>query len=276
MINDSDRLLSPAVMVDTHELGITIITLNRPDSLNAMNASMIAELYSVLEAVADDPTCRVVVLTGAGRGFCSGIDLGGYGPLPGDERRGQVQQDMAMQQHIARTILRLRTLPVPVIAAVNGPAAGGGLALALASDIRLASTTARFNAAFVRVGLSGTDVGVSWILPRVVGAGRAHEIMLTGRFVDAEEAESIGLVSAVVSEDELLDRALRMAGQIVQNAPMGIRMTKEGVWAALEIPSLQAAMDVENRTQVLLLQTADAVEGRNAFLDNRRPVYRDA
>ena len=265
----------PIVLVDHAERAITKLTLNRPETLNAMNAPLVAALHEALNDVAADASCRVVVLTGAGRGFCSGFDLRGYGALPGDDARGKVQRDMAMQQDIARLIPRMRALPQPIIAAVNGAAAGGGMALALGADIRIAATSARFNAAFVRLGLAGTDVGVSWILPRIVGAGRAHEIMLTGRFVDAEEAERMGLVTAVVGDEHLLDRAMLEARQIIGHSPMGIRMTKEGMWSALEIPGLQAAMDLENRTQVMLLQTADHTEARNAFLARREPMFHD-
>jgi enoyl-CoA hydratase len=268
--------VSPFVLVDHPEPAITVLTLNRPATLNAMNASVIAALHTAFDTVASDGSCRVVVLTGTGRGFCSGFDLGGYGALPGDDSRGKVQRDMAMQQDIASVIPRMRGLPHPIIAAVNGPAAGGGMALALGADIRFAATSARFSAAFVRLGLSATDIGVSWMLPRVVGAGRAHEIMLTGREVDAHEAERIGLVTAVVPDDQLLDHAMLQARQIVGLSPMGVRMTKEGMWSALEIPGLQAAIDLENRTQVMLLQTADHLEARDAFLTERDPTFRDA
>jgi enoyl-CoA hydratase len=266
---------SPVVLVHHPEPAITVVTLNRPPTLNAMNASMIAALNTALDAASADASCRVIVLTGAGRGFCSGFDLGGYGPLPGDDARGKVQRDMAMQQDIARVIPRMRALPQPIIAAVNGPAAGGGMALALGADIRVAAKSARFNAAFVRLGLSATDIGVSWLLPRVVGAGRANQIMLTGRFVDADEAERIGLVTSVVPDDRLLDEAMLEARQIVALSPMGVRMTKEGLWRALEIPGLQGAIDLENRTQVMLLQTADHLEARDAFLNKRSPQFRD-
>ena len=145
-----------------------------------MNAALIGELHDALADVAVDRACRVVVLTGAGRGFCAGLDLGGYGAAPGSEDLDRVGATFATQTHIAALVPRLRSLPQPVIAAVNGPAAGGGLALALASDIRIAAATARFNVAFVRLGLSGCDIGVSWLLPRLIGASRAWELMLTG------------------------------------------------------------------------------------------------
>ena len=248
------------------------MTLNRPSKLNAMNAELVTGLHDAFDAIAADVDCRVVILTGAGRGFCAGFDLGGYGDLPGDDGRGQVQRAMALQQHIATLVPRMRSLSVPIIAAVNGPATGGGLALTLASDVRLAAPTARFNAAFVRIGLSGCDIATSWTLPRLVGAGRAHEMMLTGRFVDAEEAARIGLVLEVVDGDRLLDRALEEAEMIMTNTPMGVAMTKEVMWAALEVPQ-SAAIDLENRTQVLLGQTADQTEAMTAFLAKRPPSY---
>jgi enoyl-CoA hydratase len=263
------------VRVDQPERGVTRITLDRPQTRNAMDAALVAGLHAAFDAVAGDWACRVVVLTGAGRGFCSGFDLRGYGPLAGDSARGKIPRDMAMQKDIARLIPRMRSLPQPIIAAVNGAAAGGGLALALGADIRIAAASARFNAAFVRLGLSATDIGVSWTLPRLVGAGRAHEMMLTGRFVSAEEAEHIGLVTAIVPDDQLLDRVLQEARLIIGLSPMGVAMTKEGMWSALEIAGQQAAIDLENRTQVMLMQTADHVEARDAFLARRDPQFRN-
>lgn len=164
----------------------------------------------------------------------------------------------------------------PIIAAVNGAASGGGLALALASDVRVAATSARFNVAFVRIGLSGCDIGVSWLLPRLVGASRAYELMLTGRFVDAEEALRIGLVLDVVPDGEVVERALVTADQIVANAPFGVQMTKEVMWSQLEVGSLAAGIDLENRTQLLASTTGDVQEAMAAFLEKRPPAYRDA
>ncbi len=261
------------LLVDQPEQGVTRITMNRPERLNAMNAELIGELHDTLASIAGDPTCRVVLLTGAGRGFCAGIDLGGYGNAPGADRLGRVEASFATQTHIATLVPRLRSLPQPVIAAVNGPAAGGGLALALACDIRIASPSARFNAAFVRLGLSGCDIGVSWLLPRLVGASRAWELMLTGRIIEAEEADRIGLVLRVVPADGLLAAALDTARLIVANAPWGVRMTKEVMWSQLEVGSLQAGIDLENRTQVLSSMTGDMQEALAAFLEKRAPRY---
>src|SRR5262245_23083527 len=153
--------------------GIAQLTLNRPDKLNAMTSELVQSLHEHLDAIAVDPETRVVILTGAGRGFCAGLDLGGYGTAPHTEHLGRTQAGFAVQQHIARLMPKLRSLPQPVIAAVNGPAAGGGFALVLGSDIRLAARSARFNAAFIRIGLSACDIGTSWVLPRLVGAARA-------------------------------------------------------------------------------------------------------
>jgi len=261
------------LQVDRADDGVVRIRLHRPERLNAMNATLVAELHGVLADIAVDRACRVVVLTGAGRGFCAGLDLGGYGAAPGSENRDRVGTAFATQTHIAALVPRLRSLPQPVIAAVNGPAAGGGLALALASDIRIAASTARFNVAFVRLGLSGCDIGVSWLLPRLIGASRAWELMLTGRIIDAAEADRIGLVLRVVSDHDLQDAALETAGLIAANAPWGVRMTKEVMWSQLEVGSLQAGIDLENRTQVLSSMTGDMQEAMAAFLEKRPPRY---
>ena len=262
------------VQVDHPAPGVTQITLNRPERLYAMNADLVGDLYLALDEVAADRSCRAVVLTGAGRGFCSGLDLAGYGPAPGAEGLEPPEATFALQTHIASLVPRLRALHQPVIAAVNGPAAGGGLALALASDVRIASASARFNVAFVRLGISGCDIGVSWLLPRLVGASRAWELMLTGRIIDADEADRIGLVLRVVPDDELLAAALQTAGLIAANSPWGVRMTKEVMWSQLEVGSLEAGIDLENRTQVLSSMTGDMREAVAAFLEKRTPRFR--
>jgi enoyl-CoA hydratase len=256
--------------------GVTQIMLSRPERLNAMNAELVTALHDALDMVAADPACRVVVLTGAGRGFCAGLDLTGYGRAPGVEGVGRTQSGMATQKHIASLIPHLRSLPQPVIAAVNGAASGGGFALVLGSDIRLAARGAKFNAAFIKIGLSACDIGTSWLLPRIVGAARAQELMLTGRLFDADEAYRIGLVVDVVDDDKLIDVALAKADEVLSNAPMGVSMTKEGMWAALEIPGLQAAIDLENRQQVLLAATADHQEAMRAFVERRAPTFGNA
>lgn len=253
--------------------GVAQLTLTRPDSLNAMTAELVQELHDHLDAIAIDPDVRVVILTGAGRGFCAGLDLGGYGTAPHTDHLGRTQTGFAVQQHIASLIPHLRSLPQPVIAAVNGPAAGGGFALVLGSDIRLAARSARFNAAFVRIGLSACDIGTSWLLPRLVGVARAQELMLTGRVFDAEEAFRIGLVVSLHDDHALLDAALASAELVMRNAPFGIALTKEGMWTALEIPGMQAAIDLENRQQIMASATRDHREAMAAFVEKRPPEF---
>ena len=251
--------------------GVTQLTLNRPERLNAMTAQLVQDLHDALDASHADPDCRVVVLTGAGRAFCAGLDLRGYGdPLHPDPRSAPTAA-LATQRHIASLVPHLRRTRQPIIAAVNGPAAGGGLALVLGSDIRIAAQSATFGAAFVRVGLSACDVGTSWLLPRLVGVGRAHELMLTGRTFDATEAIRIGLLTDVLEDGLLLDQAHRLANQIMANGPFGVEMTKETMWTSLEISGLEAALNLENHTQVMCLAAGDYEEAVDAFL-HRRPA----
>lgn len=253
--------------------GIVQLTLNRPSSLNSMTAELVESLHQHLREVAVDPAARVVILTGAGRGFCAGLDLRGYGTAPHTAHLGRTQAGFAVQQHIASLIPALRALPQPVIAAVNGAAAGGGFALVLGSDIRLAARSAKFNAAFIRIGLSACDIGTSWLLPRLVGAARAQELMLTGRVFDAAEAYRIGLVVDLLDDADLLDAALTKAHEIMLNAPFGVALTKQGMWSALEIPALQNAIDLENRQQIMASATADHREAMTAFQERRPPNY---
>ncbi len=253
--------------------GIALVTLNRPDKLNAMTSELVEQLHESLAAIGRNRDVRVVVLTGAGRGFCAGLDLGGYGEAPGYQWTGAVEKGFAIQKHIASLIPRMRSIPQPIISAVNGPASGGGFALVLGSDIRLAATTARFNAAFIRIGLSACDIGTSWLLPRLVGAARAQELMLTGRLFDAQEAHRIGLVVDVVADDVLLEAAYAKAEEIMLNTPLGVALTKEGMWSALEIPGLQAAIDLENRQQIMASFSDDAREARKAKAERRPPKY---
>jgi enoyl-CoA hydratase len=268
----TDQASGP-IVVDQPRDGITRITLNRPERLNAMTTELIEGLHRALDAVAADRSCRVVILTGAGRGFCAGLDLRGYGDPPGTDGLGDTQKGFAVQTTIARLIPHLRSLPQPVIAAVNGPATGGGFALVLGCDVRIAARTARFNAAFIRIGLSACDIGTSWLLPRLVGAARAQELMLTGRLFDAEEAARIGLVVDAVADDALLDTCYAKAAEIMLNTPFGVALTKEGMWSALEIPGMQAAIDLENRQQIMVSATADHREAMKAFIEKRPPVY---
>jgi enoyl-CoA hydratase len=249
--------------------GVTLVRLNRPDRLNALTTPMMRLFVDVLREVDRDPGCRVVVLTGAGRGFCAGADLANFTEDAEDDHA--VTWDT--QKAFSEVTLAMRAIRAPIIAAVNGPATGGGLVFALASDIRFAAESARFGAAFVRIGLSASDMGCGWLLNRVVGAGRAHELLLTGRIIDAAEAERIGLVSEVVAGEQLLDRVLAECELIVRNTPLGVELTKEAMWSSLEIPGLRAAIDLDNRSQVLMSAMRDSREAAWAFVQKRDPNY---
>ena len=236
--------------------GVALATLNRPERMNAITFEMFDEFRALCVEIAADDEVRVLVLTGAGRGFCAGLDLDAAAQLPAMSAVDM----MAGQQSWADAIAGFHRLTKPVIAAVNGAAAGAGFSLALAADIRLASPAARFNAAFVRIGLSGGDCGTSWFLPRIVGLGRASEILLTGRFVDAEEAAAMGLVNRVAPAADLLDSALALAEQIAGNTPFGVALTKQVLAVNVDAPSLYAALELENRNQVLATRTHDMPE----------------
>jgi enoyl-CoA hydratase len=263
------------LLTDQPSRGVRVLTLNRPDRLNAMTAELCEALHEELGAIAADRACRAVVLTGAGRGFCAGLDLQGYGRAPANDGTDDARDRLANQEHMSRLVLRLRATPQPVIAAVNGPAAGFGFALALGSDIRYAASSAVFRAAFLNIGVSNCDMAVSWLLPRLIGASRSHELMLTGRRVDAEEAERIGLVAEVVDDDALLARAVEGAEQVAALSPWGVRLTKQGMWTALELPSEQAAVEYEDRQQIVATYGTAVPEAIGAFLERRPAEFAD-
>jgi enoyl-CoA hydratase len=251
------------------EPGIAVLRLDRPRRLNALTDGTVAEMGRALDALAADRALRVLIVTGEGRGFCAGFDLSLAAEAPHTQELGEAAAWTARQEAFAGIVTRLRALPAPVIAAVNGPANGAGLGIALACDIRIAAAEAAFNAAFVRVGMSSCDIGVSWLLPRCVGISRAFEIMLTGRMVSADEAARIGLVSSMVPGDQLLAEAMQTARSIAANSAFGVWMTKRGAWANLEAASLQAAIELENRTQILARTTGELGRAAKALVDRR-------
>src|SRR3954451_4826212 len=265
-----DLLLS-----ETPREGVRVLRLNRPDRRNAMVAELAEALSAALDEIAADRSCRAVVITGNGPAFCVGLDLAGYGAAPGNTGADEARDRLANQEHMSRLILKLRHTPQPIIAAVNGASAGFGLALALGCDIRYAAPEAVFRAVFLNVGVSNCDMGVSWLLPRLIGASRSHELMLTGRRVSADEAERIGLVSAVVPAGDLMARALDAAGQIAEWSPWGIRLTKQGMWSALEIASEQAAVEYEDRQQIMATHGIALPEAVGAFLEKRPAEFAD-
>lgn len=268
--------MTDLILTETPKPGILVIRINRPDSLNAMDADTIQALHSTLREVEHDSTVRAIILTGVGRAFCAGLDLNAYGTPPGaTDGEGRPQAALRVQQHIADLVDLFRSVRAPIIAAVNGAAAGGGMALALMADIRIMSEDAKLHAAFIRRGLSNCDIGISYLLPRMVGFSRAAQIMLTGRTIDAAEAESIGLTASVESPERLLDAAIETAEMIAANSPFGVWMTKEVMWSNLEASSLRTAIDMENRTQILASMTKDHREAVHAFLEKRPAEYQN-
>ncbi|BBZ77610.1 putative enoyl-CoA hydratase/isomerase [Mycolicibacterium anyangense] len=254
------------------EDGIAGVTLNRPNLLNAIDGALLDGIDDALDKLSSW-NYRVAVLTGAGRGFCAGADLSGTGE-PWTAPAGAPFKTMYDGQvRLADQMTRLYELPIPVVAAVNGVAVGGGLAYALHCDIRIASQNARFGSAFIKAGFSSMDMGTSYLLPRIVGAGAARELMLTGRIIDADEAYRIGLVHQVVPADDLADAALAMARTIAANNAFGVWQTKTGLNAALDAPSLRHAKEIENRTQVLTGFTNNPTEAALAHREKRAPTW---
>ncbi|WP_280424498.1 enoyl-CoA hydratase/isomerase family protein [Nocardia carnea] len=256
------------LLVEEVEPGIALVTLNRPARFNAMTNTMFVELERLAWGLETEDTCRVVVLTGAGQAFCAGYDLADADDLPNLGALGMLDQ----QERAARALASIRSLRVPVIAAVNGAAAGGGLALALAADIRLASSAAKFNAAFVRIGLSAGDLGTSWLLTRLIGPAKTSEICFTGRIVQAAEAGELGIVNSVCDGD-VVAAAVALARLIVANSPGGVELSKRALQANLEVGSYAAAIELENRGQALLTRSPDMSEALTAFKEKRAPQF---
>lgn len=271
---ESTESAEPLVLVDRPRDDVAVVTLNQPAKLNALSFALVDELHAALDAIGRDNSCRVVVLTGAGRGFCSGLDLTSIEGSSTSAGTSGPRAGMLSQEHIAELPQKVRRLQQPVIAAVNGPAYGGGFALALACDIRVAAPEARFCTQFIKLGISGCDMGVSYTLPRLVGGSRGFELLLTARTVDAEEAARIGLVAAVTDPGApVVDRALEYAATICGYAPFGVVMTKEVMWSNLDAPNLEAAIHLENRTQILASTGGEVVEAATAFMEKRPPRW---
>ena len=264
-------------LLDRPEEGITVLTLNRPDRLNAITWQMVEELHDFYDSLESDIETRVLILTGAGRGFCSGTDLKAGREKQGQESaadvRASVSRHSRTQRRIADLSLHMRKIPQPIIAAVNGVAAGGGFSLAMACDVRVAVESARFICSYINIGLSGGEIGSSYWLPRLVGFSRAAELLYTGRDLFAPEAKEMGLVSRVVPEGEAVNGALEIARQMVGKSPFGLRMTKEVLNQGVDAQSLEAALYLENRTQSLAVLTGDFQHAAQAFKEKRPPVF---
>ncbi|HZZ49834.1 MAG TPA: enoyl-CoA hydratase-related protein [Pseudonocardia sp.] len=246
------------LQVDQPAAGIAHVLLNRPDRLNALNRTMFDELISVAERLRTDNEVRAVVVSGAGAGFCAGYDLDAAAEFANSD----MAELAALQDAAVRAIYELCMLPKPVIAAVHGPATGGGFSISLAADMRIAGESARFQGVFVRIGLSGADMGASWLLPRIVGTGLAAELLCAGRPMFAEEAARTGLANRTVPDAELLTEAFALASTIAEHQPLAVQTTKRILRANMDAPSLWASLEMENRAQVALMRepaTAEAV-----------------
>lgn len=264
--------------------GIALLTIDRPERRNALSGNALAALHRAFDSIAARPDLRAVVVTGAGVSFCSGADMKS-GPQDMDALegtatgelmgavKGPLTRNFVMQELMAGLFEKIHRLRQPVIAAVNGTAHGGGFALALACDIRFAARSASFGAVFIKRGVSACDMGTSYYLPRLVGASRSAELLLTGRVFDATEAERIGLVIEVVDDGTVVERALAKAREIAENSPLAVWMTKETMWQTVDSPSLRHALDIENRTQILCTATGELNSAFAAFREGRKPEW---
>lgn len=256
--------MASTLEVDRPRDGVAVVRLNRPKQLNAINEVMQTELAQTLAELATDRTARAVVLTGAGRGFCAGIDMRDFGPgMP--EASAPAIDRMNFQEKMARLAEAVRQLPAPVIAAVNGPCVGAGFALTLACDIRICSTAASFGNAAILLGLSGAEMGMSYHLPRIVGTSVAADWMLSGRTVPAAEADRRGLVSELVEPEALGGRAVELASLIAELSPLGVQLTKRALQVNTDATSLSSALELENRNQVISHATDEAAARRQKW-----------
>ena len=257
---------------------IGILTLDRPERLNAINHVMLRALRQFWDDRHRDYTCRVIIVTGVGRGFCAGLDL------KADDEQDQWQPGVGptansytFQEDIAEMVIKMRRAPQPIIAAVNGAATGGGLSIAVASDLRIGTEHARFACSFLNLGLSGCDVGSSYHLPKIVGAAHAADMIYSGRIVGAEEAKEMGLLTRIVQPEQLLPTALQIATSwVTKSSPMGLRLSKEVLNETITGVSMENALKLENRNQILASATADSAEAKAAFMEKRDPVWQDA
>ncbi|MFN8626910.1 MAG: enoyl-CoA hydratase-related protein [Candidatus Binatia bacterium] len=265
----------PTVLVEKARPHVTVIRLNRPDRLNAMSIELCLDLKEALERVAEDNDCWIVVLTGAGRAFCSGLDLKDQTAIPNIDGLTVPRIGPRAIRIYSQLIPLMRHIPQPIIAAINGPAYGGGMCLSLATDLRIASASAVFNSTGIVRGLTSTELGASWLLPRLIGAAHSNDILYTGRLVDAAEALRMGLVSRVVPDAQILDAAFDMAAAMCEYSPYGIQMTKQVIWANLENTSLVSAIEIEDRNQIMLGMTENLPEAISAYGQKRKPVYTD-
>lgn len=257
----------------TKEGAVDWLLLNRPDHLNSINLKMVDELRDYFGNLQEDGSVRIVVMSGAGKAFCAGLDIKDAAERRKRNEPGPFGGGMGFQNYLADVYVRMRRCPQPIISLVHGPACGGGFSFVMASDIRIAGTSARMNAAYIKLGLTACDMGASYFLPRLVGTSIASELMLTGRFIHAPRALACGLVSEVVPDEQLRETARSYVADMLRASPMGLRLTKDGLNVAIDAGSLEAAIAIENRNQTLCARTADFAEGMRAFIEKREPVY---
>lgn len=270
--------------------GIGILTLNRPNKLNAISLQMIEDFHTILDNLMINLDCRVVILKGEGRAFCAGLDLKESIVLDSKNasqelkdkfyfldvpKNDNIKLFVYTQWRLSQIIVKMRKISQPIIAIIHGAAAGGGFAFTLASDIRIAGENAKFNNAFIKLGVSGSDMGTSYFLPRLIGMSRAAEILYTGRFIDAYEAERMGLVLKIVKGDEnqLIDSAIELAKNMINKSPLGLKLTKQALNLSLDSPSLDTMIEMENRAQAISSRSKDMREGVAAFFEKREPKY---
>ena len=263
------------IIVEQARPHVSVIRLNRPERRNAMSIELCLDLKDALETVGRDNDCWAVILTGAGSAFCSGLDLRDHSVIPNMDGLTVPRIGPRAIRIYSQLIPIMRHVPQPIIAAINGPAYGGGMCISLAADVRIAAESAVFNSTGIVHGLTSTELGASWLLPRLVGAAHANDILLTGRRVDAAEGLRMGLVSRVVPDGQILDCAFEIAERMCEFSPYGLQMTKQVLWANLENNSLAAAIELEDRNQIMLGMTDNLPEAVSAYDSKRKPVFTD-
>jgi enoyl-CoA hydratase/carnithine racemase len=273
------------IKFEVKENGIGILSLNRPDKLNAISFQMEEELHKILDDLSTNLNCRVIILRAEGHVFSAGTDLQeglilnskktpkGYEKFYYLDIPEPLKKKIYHQWRISELIKKLREINQPIIALIQGSAAGGGLGFILASDIRIASSEAKFINASINIGLTGADMGSSYFLPRLIGMSKAAEIIYTGKSLDAHEAENLGLITKIVPKEDLLDAGIEMANNMLEKSPLGLRLTKKAINLSLDSPSLNSIIQFENSSIVLTFCSDDMVEASTAFFGKRKPNY---
>lgn len=279
------KLNYETIKFEIREDGIGILTLNRPKRMNAISVQFVEDMNSLFDDLMINLDCRVVIMKGEGKAFCAGLDIKEAPLLSGRkvpeayrkfkhvDVTEQVKRTLYWQNRMAQIVIKMRKISQPIIVLIQGPATGGGFTFAMAADIRFASEAGRFSIGAINIGMSGGDLGGAYFLPRLIGMSRAAEIMYTGRYLGAEEAEKIGFVLKVVEEDKLLDSALELAGEMLTKSPLGLRMTKEAINMTLDTPSLETMINLDNRAQTLCTTSKDFTTSMQAFIEKKEPKF---